>query len=225
MRRRRAVRSGRPPSGSIGPPPASGSAIALTVKSRRARSASSEPPRNGSTSTCHEESRAATRHAPKVSDRAKQAARPAACAIAAAASPGSPSTTTSTSAVGRPSSAVADRAAHQPGRPAGQRGAGRLQALTHAGPASTAGCDARSRPGLPDRHAVAVVDARHARREHAGDLVVDRVQAPRDLLGGDPLVALEADQDRRLAAQPRSALGSPPRSTVTLSMLTVPTSG
>jgi len=46
-----------------------------------------------------------------------------------------------------------------------------------------------------ERHAVAVIDARHARCEPACDLVVDRVDAPRELLGGDALVALLADQD------------------------------
>ena len=36
--------------------------------------------------------------------------------------------------------------------------------------------------------------------EAAGDLVVDRVKAPRPLLGEDPLAALPADQDRLVAA-------------------------
>ena len=47
MRSRRAARSARPPCGSSGSPPASGSAIALTVKSRRRRSASIARPRSG----------------------------------------------------------------------------------------------------------------------------------------------------------------------------------
>ena len=44
---------GTPSKGSIGAPPASGSAIALTVRSRSARSSSIVAPRSGSTSTCH----------------------------------------------------------------------------------------------------------------------------------------------------------------------------
>ena len=46
MRSRRASRSARPPCGSSSSPPASGSAIALTVKSRAARSASMSPSRS-----------------------------------------------------------------------------------------------------------------------------------------------------------------------------------
>jgi hypothetical protein len=47
--------------GSISPPPGSGSAIALTVKSRRARSASIVPPRRGVRSTCQRRSGPMTR--------------------------------------------------------------------------------------------------------------------------------------------------------------------
>ena len=51
-RRRRASRSASRPCGSIGSPPASGIAIALTVKSRSPRSASIVSPRSGVTSIC-----------------------------------------------------------------------------------------------------------------------------------------------------------------------------
>src|SRR5262249_44763938 len=52
---------------------------------------------------------------------------------------------------------------------------------------------------------IAVVYARDARGETAGDLVVDRVQPPRELLGGDPQLALRPDQYRRPPPQLRSA--------------------
>ena len=74
-----------------------------TVKSRSARSAASEPPRSGSISTCHERSRASTRHAAERPPTARSMSPlPAARAIARAASPGSPSTTMSRSALARP---------------------------------------------------------------------------------------------------------------------------
>ena len=57
-------------------PPAIGSAIALIVKSRCARSSSMLPPRSGSTSTCQLPPRATTRHEPNSSERAKQRPRP-----------------------------------------------------------------------------------------------------------------------------------------------------
>ncbi len=104
MRRRRAARSSSPPRGSISSPPATGVAIALMVKSRSARSADSEPPRSGWTSTCQEPSRATTRQPEKSSESSKQAAPPAvARAIARAAACAGVSTTMSRSIVSRPS--------------------------------------------------------------------------------------------------------------------------
>ncbi len=47
----------------------------------------------------------------------------------------------------------------------------------------------RAHPGHP----------RHPRGDRTGDLVVDRLQAVRDLLGEDPLLALATDQNRLLA--------------------------
>ena len=78
-------------------------AIALTVKSRSARSAWSEPPRNGLRSTCHLRPGPTTRQAPKASESSKagpRAARP----TARAASPASPSSDDVEVVVPRPSS-------------------------------------------------------------------------------------------------------------------------
>ena len=105
-------------------------------------------------------------------------------------------------------------------RPAGRAGPrrpARAGRSSRAAPASRRAAPSLSRP-LP----VAVVDARNPRKQPAGDLVVDRLQALRDLLGRDALVALGADQHGRLADRRRRRA---PTSSVTLSMLTVPTSG
>ena len=74
----------------------------------------------------------------------------------------------------------------------------------------------RSRTAPPTSHAVSPASAaraassgvghgpwtaRHARRDAARDLVVDRAEPPRPLLGEDPLTALGADQDRLGAAR------------------------
>ena len=85
-----------------GSPPARGRAIALMVRSRCARSSSSDSPQ-GLMSTCQAWPGPTTRQAPKASESSKRAA-PAARAIALAASRPSPSTTTSRSAVARPGS-------------------------------------------------------------------------------------------------------------------------
>ena len=134
MRRRRAARSAEPSEGidRSARHRRCGSAIALTVKSRSARSADSEPPRSGWMSTCQERSRATTRQPQKSSDSSKQAAPPAARAIARAAVAGLPSSTTSRSSVSRPEHMVARGAADQPCAGVGQRDANGAQRLRHA---------------------------------------------------------------------------------------------
>jgi hypothetical protein len=68
-----------------------------------------------------------------------------------------------------------------------------------------------------------VVDTGRATRERCRDLVVDRVDAAGELLGGDALLARSSEQDRLVSL--RDPGGSGPTSTVRLSMLTRPTSG
>ena len=122
-----------PPSGSIGSPPASGSAIALTVKSRSARSASSVPPRSGARSACQ---RAVARDdAPRAELlRQREAAAPPGRARdrARRLAPGRPRRRRRGRRSARPSSAVADRAADEPRPAAGQRRASRVEARRHA---------------------------------------------------------------------------------------------
>ena len=106
--------------------------------------------------------------------------------------------------VGAAEQAVAHRAADEPGALVAERRA--------------------DRPRSRLRHAVAVVHARDAPAEPAGDLVVDRVQAarPTPRRGSARRPARRSAPPRRRA--PTS--GSPgPSSTVMLSMLTVPRSG
>ena len=81
---------------------------------------------------------------------------------------------------------------------------------------------AADEPGPLARQRLAQRDqARGTRaRDAAGDLVVDRAEPARPLLGEDPLAALRADQDRLLAA-----LDAGRHRTVMLSIETVPTSG
>ena len=74
-------RAGRPAS----PIVSSGRAIALTVKSRSARSASIASPRSGVRSACHERSRAITRHAPNRSESGNTCASAAVAQARAAA--------------------------------------------------------------------------------------------------------------------------------------------
>ena len=111
-----------------------------------------------------------------------------------------------------PSSSVAHRAAHEP---ASTRGRARLE---HA-PAHRRRRSSRSAESLTaaPRH------ARHARGQAAGDLVVDRAERARELLGQ----SRARPRRRRSAsrASPTATVGSRPTSTVMLSMLTVPTSG
>ena len=85
------------------------------------------------------------------------------------------------------------------------RAAGRGRRRRRATPASAGERDARGgqRLALTLGRPVAVVGARDARREPAGDLVVDRAQPPRDLLGRDALVAVGADQHRLVARADR----------------------
>ena len=203
-RNRRAARSAAPPCGSTSSPPSSGCAIALTVKSRSARSASSDPPRSGLRSACHDRSAAITRHAPNSSESSNAGPR-AARASRRAAAPTSPSTTRSRSAVGRSSSR--SRTAPPTSQASMPASASRVVATGSL----TAPRGRRSRPAPQPRavrrqdtpDAVAVVLARHARQQAAGDLVVDRVEAQRDLLGRDPLVALDAEQDGLVADRRR----------------------
>ena len=109
--------------------------------------------------------------------------------------PTSPSTTRSRSVVGRPrmSSRTAPPTS-QALRPASASRASERASLIAAADPVGAGAAGRSR-----RHAVVVVDPRHAREQAARHLVVDRPQPPGDLLGGDPLLALRADEHRGVA--------------------------
>ena len=174
IRRRLWSRSLAPPWGSTSSPPPSGSAIALTVRSRAARSASSEPPCSGVMSTCQLRSRATTRQAPnwsESSNEAPPAPRPEAARGAAHVA------VDDDVEVGR-------RAAQQP---VAQRAARRATRAPRPAPRAAS----RSQ-----RHPVAVVLARHARRQRARDLVVDGAQPPRHLLGRQA----RADEQRLVAA-------------------------
>ena len=93
---------GPPAVGVDGSPPASGSAIALIVKSRAARSAARSSSRRRTRSTFQPPPRPTTRHAPNAPE-SSNAVPPAARAIARAAACGSPASATSKSAVARPS--------------------------------------------------------------------------------------------------------------------------
>ena len=193
-----ARRSSRPPCGSSSSPPASGSAIALIVKSRCgevgvdvvvAQRDQVDVPR------------VVGRDHPPRPERAaelerRRRARPArACARAAS---GRPATARSTSSVSRPSSLSRT-----------------------APPTSQASSPVERLPRDLERLAHCDVAPRHARRDPARDLVVDRAERARPVLGEDALVAARADQHRLGAALDRLS----PRSTVMLSIETVPTPG
>ena len=194
--RRRAAharpRSASPPCGSSGGAPrsASGTAIALTVKSRRARSASIPSPRSLVTSTCQARSPASARQLANSSE-SLNAGPPATRPISLAACPSSPATARSTSSTSLP------RAASRIAPPT-------IQTPSAAPRACLAGANGRSRrQELWDRGAHraggADLHAWHPRRDPAGDLVVDRLQAAGHLLAQDPIVALGTDQHRRRA--------------------------
>ena len=86
-RRRPCATSASPPCGSTRVPLASsGRAMALTVKSRSARSASMPSPRSGVRSNCHERSRAIVRHAPNRSESGNRCASAAVAKARAARS-------------------------------------------------------------------------------------------------------------------------------------------
>ena len=137
----------------------------VDVKSRSARSAASEPPRSGWTSTCQERSRATTRQPEKSSESSKQAAPPAAArAIARAAVSGEASRTMSRSNVSRPSA----RSRGAP--PTSQAGVSASAARTRAAPPQAPSRSRRRRGG-------GTVCAPYPRGQPAGDLVVDRVDA------------------------------------------------
>ena len=180
IRSRRASRSARPPCGSSSSPPASGSAIALIVKSRAARSAARSPSRSAHEVDVPGAGRGPTTrqapNAPESSNAVPRAARAIARGRRLGVAGHARRRGRSSS---RPSSAVAHGAADEPRRLAGQRLARGLE-----------------------RVASWRVDPRHARRDPAGHLVVDRAEPPRDLLGEDPLAALA-----RRSARPRR----PPR--------------
>ena len=160
MRRRRAVRSSSPPSGSIGAPPSIGSAIAFTVKSRSSRSARSEPPRNRSTSACHAPT--ARHHPPRAEVlRQREARRPPRRAGQRARRLLGVAVHHEIEIDQRPAQhAIAHRAPHQPS----------------GLPASAARATSSPRSY---RLAVAVVQTWHARRQRAGHLVVDRLPGAR----------------------------------------------
>ena len=124
--------------------------------------------------------RARRRARPRTRRRARTRRRRSARAIVRAASRGSPSSAMSTSSVGAAEQPVAHGAADEPRLAAGERLAGGLERLV--------------------RHAVL---PRHARRDAARDLVVDRPEPRGELLGEDPLAAAGADQHRLGAALDR----------------------
>ena len=165
IRRRLWSRSLAPPWGSTSSPPPSGSAIALTVRSRAARSASSEPPCSGVMSTCQLRSRATTRQAPNWSESSNEA--PPAPAPEAARGAAHVAVDDDVE-VGR-------RTAQQP---VAQRTARR--ATRAPPPAPRAASRSQRRP-------VTVVLSRHARRQRTCDFVVDGPQPLRHRLGREAL--------------------------------------
>ena len=202
----RARRTGRRSS-----PPPSGSAIALIVKSRRARSLSIvRPAQRQRCRPASARSRATTRQAPNASDSANACAPSQRAERARGRSRRRRRPPRRVVGRARPSSAVAHRAADQPGRLVRDRRASASQRIArgaHAG---------RSRRG--GTRAAPAAEIPHS------DLVVDRAEPPRQLLGGHAL----ARRRRRSATARRPHRTASARcraSTVMLSMLTVPTSG
>ena len=187
---------------------------ALMVRSRRPRSSSIvRPVERQQVDLPASRSRATTRQAPNASDSSK--AKPPAAPAERLRRPRRRSApmTTSKSAVAPAQQPVA-HARRRPATPRddpGQRLAQRAARRSQRRPASR-------------RDAVAVVPARHPGRDPAQHLVVDRAEPVGEVLDGLALVPVAADQDRA-ARRPRTAGSPAPRSTVMLSMLTVPTSG
>ncbi len=213
----------------------SGSAIALTVKSRSARSSSERVPAQALDVDLP--GAVAGDHAPGAVLLREGEARPRARARAGERARG----------VG--GIAVDDDVEVRGGTP--QQAVSRAAATSHRGAlrrrAARAACNGRAaaRIGPPCIGHAAIAVRRTRRRgaslisalavvvvprctrlgEATGDLVVDRVQPPGELLGGDPLGALSCRSGPPARRSSCRAEGSAPRSTATLSMLTVPTSG
>ena len=171
--------------------PLSGTAIALTAKSRWARSSSIVGPWSGDTSPTQ---RAVARdRAPRAELLGELEGRAAArlARSPARASSGEP----------------VDRQVHVPDRPAEQRVAHRAAHDPRAVSGRPAPRGRRGRP--PPRAALrgSRVLPPHPRGEPARDLVVDRADRARDLLRQDPLVPLRADQHGRLARPRRRSRG------------------
>ncbi len=200
-----ALQVGEASKGSIGSSPPSGTATAPIVKSRSARSASIASPRRAVRSTCQERSAATARQVAN-SAESSNAVPPALARDRPGAGAGSPTTARSRSSTSRPRAAsrTAPPTIQIPSPPPSAR-----RTRARAGPRRAALRRSRRFP-------------RHPRRDPAGDLVVDRPQQAGDLLGTDRRVALRTDQHRLVAGLD---LGLGPRSTVTLSIETVPTSG
>ena len=179
IRSRRAARSARPPCGSTSSPPASGSAIALTVKSRAARSAAMSSSRSGDEVDVPGAVRADD--APRA-ERARQLERRAARLRAprrARRAAGRRARARSRSIVARPSSR--SRTAPptiQASRPGEDVAGGLDRRACHR----RASCSRGTRAADPAR-----------------DLVVDRAEPPRPLLREHPLAALA-----RRAGRPRA---------------------
>ncbi len=193
--------AGRPPRGRPGrrsgrsaSRPPSGTAIALTVKSRSRRSSSIDPARSAATSTFQPP--VAGDHPPgrELVGELERMPPPSA-AIWRAAAATSPSKAMSTSTTSPPEDRVADGAADEPGAvgDVAQARAGHLDRRRLA--------EALLEPGQMGRagHRSAPIGAGHARGDPAGDLVVDRAEAVGELLGADLLLVLAADQDGGLA--------------------------
>ena len=189
-------RSPRPPVGSSGVPPSSGTAIELTVKSRSRRSRSIESPRNAATSSFQLPSRAITRQVSNSSESSNGWPSDSS-AIRRAAAATSPSKARSTSVTSLPSAAsrtapptiqARSETSRRPERATSTAGASPKTSsirVRYVGVPIGRVIDPRSRP----------VGPRHPRRDRAGDLVVDRRQRHRQLLGGDLVAALRPDQD------------------------------
>ena len=187
----RALRGRAAPSnGSIRRPPNSGSAIALTVKSRCARSSSMPSPCSGVMSISQPSP--TTRHAPNCSDSGN-AGTPAAFAIARAAS---------AACAGDREVEVGERRRRRAARRGSRRRrSSAVLARERARARRARGCwrPRRSSSVACGVHAE-LQCAAHARRQAARDLVVDRADALRELLDRDALAC---------PASPISTAGAP----------------
>ena len=212
-RRTRRSRSARPPCGSIGSPPASGTATAPTREVALAEvGLDRRPAQRGRRRPARPPSRATTRQVANSAESSKACPSPAAAialaAVGRVAGDGEVE-------VGRPRARGRRRAPRR--RRSRRRSRRRRAPRGRPRPPATRASRPRSRRSHSGRL------ARHPGGDPAGDLVVDRAEPARDLLGEDRVLALRCrSAPPRRRARPRC---SAPRSIVTLSIETVPTSG